>query len=112
MPFGRRIRSTVIRDGSDHPRDIARDRIRDMESGWFAARPFGKENIYKIYAESFRGADHLRLTLEQAQTIVNGAIAAVPGAVKGLLAAQQRKVITASAERTINQKDKSYEFEE
>ena len=30
------------------------------ESGWFAARPSGTENIYKIYAESFRGADHLR----------------------------------------------------
>ncbi|HYQ60971.1 MAG TPA: hypothetical protein VEP29_07960, partial [Desulfatiglandales bacterium] len=30
------------------------------ENGWFAARPSGTENIYKIYAESFRGADHLR----------------------------------------------------
>ena len=40
------------------------------ESGWFAARPSGTENIYKIYAESFRGADHLRRILEEAQTIV------------------------------------------
>jgi phosphoglucomutase len=43
------------------------------KSGWFAARPSGTENIYKIYAESFRGADHLRSILEEAQSIVNDA---------------------------------------
>lgn len=43
-------------------------------NGWFAARPSGTEDIYKIYAESFRGADHLRLILEQAQTIVEDAL--------------------------------------
>jgi phosphoglucomutase len=48
------------------------------ESGWFAARPSGTENIYKIYAESFRGADHLRRVLEEAQTIVNDTLAAAP----------------------------------
>jgi phosphoglucomutase len=48
------------------------------ESGWFAARPSGTENIYKIYAESFRGADHLRRILEEAQTIVSDVLAAVP----------------------------------
>ena len=46
------------------------------ENGWFAARPSGTENIYKIYAESFRGADHLRRILEEAQTIVSAALAA------------------------------------
>jgi phosphoglucomutase len=46
------------------------------ESGWFAARPSGTENIYKIYAESFHGSDHLNRILEEAQTIVNNAIAA------------------------------------
>jgi phosphoglucomutase len=46
------------------------------ESGWFAARPSGTENIYKIYAESFRGAGHLRRILEEAQTIVSDALAA------------------------------------
>jgi phosphoglucomutase len=46
------------------------------ESGWFAARPSGTENIYKIYAESFRGEDHLRRILEEAQIIVNDALAA------------------------------------
>ncbi len=45
-------------------------------SGWFAARPSGTENIYKIYAESFRGADHLRRILEEAQTIVSHVFAA------------------------------------
>ncbi len=46
------------------------------ESGWFAARPSGTEDIYKIYAESFRGADHLRRIQEEAQTIVTAALAA------------------------------------
>jgi phosphoglucomutase len=46
------------------------------ESGWFAARPSGTENIYKIYAESFRGADHLCRILEEAQTIVTAALTA------------------------------------
>ncbi len=45
------------------------------ESGWFAARPSGTENIYKIYAESFRGADHLRRIIEEAQAIVSEALA-------------------------------------
>ena len=46
------------------------------ESGWFAARPSGTEDIYKIYAESFRGADHLRRILAEAQAIVGLALAA------------------------------------
>jgi phosphoglucomutase len=46
------------------------------ESGWFAARPSGTEDIYKIYAESFRGEDHLRRIQEEAQTIVSAALAA------------------------------------
>jgi phosphoglucomutase len=45
------------------------------ENGWFAARPSGTEDIYKIYAESFRGADHLRHILKEAQAIVNDALA-------------------------------------
>ncbi|MEO8048431.1 MAG: phosphoglucomutase (alpha-D-glucose-1,6-bisphosphate-dependent) [Nitrospirota bacterium] len=46
------------------------------KSGWFAARPSGTEDIYKIYAESFRGGDHLRCILEEAQRIVSDALAA------------------------------------
>jgi phosphoglucomutase len=45
------------------------------ESGWFAARPSGTEDIYKIYGESFQGADHLRRILGEAQTIVSDALA-------------------------------------
>jgi phosphoglucomutase len=44
-------------------------------SGWFAARPSGTENIYKIYAESFHGTDHLSQLLEEGQRIVNAALA-------------------------------------
>jgi len=46
------------------------------KSGWFAARPSGTENIYKIYAESFRGPDHLKCIREEAQTIVSDTLAA------------------------------------
>jgi len=41
------------------------------ENGWFAARPSGTEDIYKIYAESFRGRDHLDRLLKEAQTLVS-----------------------------------------
>jgi phosphoglucomutase len=47
------------------------------ESGWFAARPSGTESIYKIYAESFRGADHLRRIVAEAQEMVSEALAGV-----------------------------------
>jgi phosphoglucomutase len=46
------------------------------ENGWFAARPSGTEDIYKIYAESFRGEDHLKLIFSEAQEIVASAFAA------------------------------------
>ena len=44
-------------------------------SGWFAARPSGTEDIYKIYAESFKDKQHLRLILQQAQKMVDAALA-------------------------------------
>ncbi len=44
------------------------------DNGWFAARPSGTEDIYKIYAESFLGADHLQQILDQAQRIVDAAL--------------------------------------
>jgi phosphoglucomutase len=40
------------------------------ENGWFAARPSGTENVYKIYAESFRSADHLKQIQNDAQAVV------------------------------------------
>lgn len=48
------------------------------QNGWFAARPSGTEEIYKIYAESFRGADHLRQIQKEAQAIVLSALARRP----------------------------------
>ena len=45
--------------------------------GWFAARPSGTENIYKIYAESFRSAEHLQAVLQEAQAVVDAAIGPV-----------------------------------
>jgi phosphoglucomutase len=41
------------------------------ENGWFAARPSGTEDVYKIYAESFKGVEHLKKMQEEAQAIVN-----------------------------------------
>jgi phosphoglucomutase len=45
-------------------------------SGWFAARPSGTEDIYKLYAESFKGADHLRRIQDEAQAIIHKAFEA------------------------------------
>lgn len=49
------------------------------ENGWFAARPSGTEDIYKIYAESFIGQEHLQRLVAEAQQIVDAAIAPVAG---------------------------------
>jgi phosphoglucomutase len=45
--------------------------------GWFAARPSGTEDVYKLYAESFRGSEHLRRIQTEAQAIVGTALAGV-----------------------------------
>ncbi len=45
------------------------------DGGWFAARPSGTEDVYKIYAESFRGADHLTRIQDEAREVVNEALA-------------------------------------
>jgi phosphoglucomutase len=44
------------------------------QGGWFAARPSGTENIYKIYAESFRGTAHLDALVREAQALVDAAV--------------------------------------
>jgi phosphoglucomutase len=46
------------------------------ESGWFAARPSGTEEVYKLYAESFKGPEHLDRIIEEAQALLGGLIAA------------------------------------
>ena len=43
-------------------------------TAWFAARPSGTEDVYKIYAESFRGPDHLAQIQSEARDVVSGAI--------------------------------------
>lgn len=49
-------------------------------TGWFAARPSGTENIYKIYAESFKDLAHLKTILNEAQDMVTNALkSTVPG---------------------------------
>jgi len=47
------------------------------EHGWFAARPSGTEEVYKIYAESFRGAEHVRRIQEEAQALIAQVFAAL-----------------------------------
>jgi phosphoglucomutase len=42
--------------------------------GWFAARPSGTEDVYKIYAESFKGEDHLKRIQEEAKALVSAAL--------------------------------------
>jgi phosphoglucomutase len=46
------------------------------ENGWFAARPSGTENVYKLYAESFKGPEHLRRIQDEARQIISDAFAA------------------------------------
>jgi phosphoglucomutase len=44
------------------------------ESAWFAARPSGTEDVYKVYAESFRGPEHLAQVQEEARAVVSAAL--------------------------------------
>jgi phosphoglucomutase len=44
------------------------------ESAWFAARPSGTEDVYKVYAESFLGDEHLERVIAEAQELVTGAL--------------------------------------
>ena len=46
------------------------------ENAWFAARPSGTEDVYKVYAESFRGPDHLARVQEEAKAVVTAALGA------------------------------------
>ncbi len=47
------------------------------DQAWFAARPSGTEDVYKIYAESFRGAEHLQIVMEEAREVVSAALGTV-----------------------------------
>jgi len=64
-----------------HSDQLAGEKIEEVldhapaANGWFAARPSGTEAIYKIYAESFKGKEHLQRILKEAQSIVDAALA-------------------------------------
>ena len=47
-------------------------------NGWFAARPSGTKEVYKMYAESFQGEIHRQRLIDEAQALINTALAAVP----------------------------------
>jgi phosphoglucomutase len=49
------------------------------ENGWFAARPSGTEEVYKIYAESFRSEDHLRQVQDDAKALIGRAFESAAG---------------------------------
>jgi len=74
---GEEIRSvlSVLRDASGHDAPIGGVKVI-ADNGWFAARPSGTEDIYKIYAESFQGEEHLRRIIDEAQAIVDAALKA------------------------------------
>ncbi len=48
------------------------------ENGWFAARPSGTEDVYKIYADIFKGENHLRQIQEEAQTLITKVLGSAP----------------------------------
>ena len=50
----------------------------ETQNGWFAARPSGTEDIYKIYGESFKSYSHLKAIIEEAQSIVNCSLSKKP----------------------------------
>jgi len=73
-------------------------------NGWFAARPSGTEDIYKIYAESFRGESHLRRILEQAQALVSATLATT-------VASSARPASPALRQQTVNEAVEAWENE-
>ena len=52
------------------------------ENGWFAARPSGTEDVYKIYAESFHGPEHLAQIQDEAREVVSAALRAEKGSLR------------------------------
>lgn len=70
---GEKIEAILTKAPGDHA-DIGGIKVV-TKNGWFAARPSGTEDIYKIYAESFLGEEHLRLLLREAQALVDETLA-------------------------------------
>ena len=63
-----------LTEGAGQRRRDRRAQGRSATSGWFAARPSGTEDVYKLYAESFRGPDHLAEIQDEARGIVSAAL--------------------------------------
>jgi phosphoglucomutase len=74
MLAGEKITAKLTKAPSNHA-DIGGLKVC-TENGWFAARPSGTEDVYKIYAESFKGIDHLKAIQEEAKEIVSSAFKA------------------------------------
>jgi phosphoglucomutase len=70
---GEPIRS-ILTDAPGNSQPIGGVKV-SAENGWFAARPSGTEDLYKIYAESFRGREHLQQIVAEAESIVSAAMA-------------------------------------
>jgi phosphoglucomutase len=66
--------TTILTEAPGNHAPIGGIKVTTAE-GWFAARPSGTEDVYKIYAESFKGPDHLKQIQTEAQSLVNAAIA-------------------------------------
>jgi phosphoglucomutase len=73
ITVGRRTHCRQINEGPWQPAPIGGLKVV-ARSGWFAARPSGTENIYKIYAESFKDDSHLNVIICEAQEIVSNAL--------------------------------------
>jgi len=71
---GEKITAKLTKAPSNHA-DIGGLKVC-TENGWFAARPSGTEDVYKIYAESFKGTEHLKQIQEEAKEIVSSAFKA------------------------------------
>jgi len=65
--------TTILTSATGNKQPIGGLKV-ETENGWFAARPSGTENIYKIYAESFVSKEHLETIIGEAQNIVNSAL--------------------------------------
>jgi phosphoglucomutase len=74
-------------------------------SGWFAARPSGTEDIYKIYAESFRGDSHLRQILAEARSVVSATLGAAPPPAAGADNTEQQRLDRTAVEAWENEGD-------
>jgi len=84
VPFkelaGEKIEAVMTRaPGNDAP--IGGIKVMSR-GGWFAARPSGTEDVYKLYAESFKSADHLERIFEDAENMITGTLAAAAGPAK------------------------------